>query len=223
MNKFFAVIAVAALGAAGAQSGVQVGQSGVELGLTGGYSGGLGAEGFVHVPEVAGPFGVKVSGSYTSADLINDSAEYGLLGTVGDAKADGLVTEAGRAVVLGVDGTYRLGQLAPGADATLYAGGRYGMFSGTVSPTDGSDSAVYSSNALGVGGGLQVAYPVANNVSLVGDLGVDQFFKAPITYSQGDQSDTAKPGDGANYEVKDEFLSQPGTVFKAKVGVKFSL
>ncbi|MFC6616946.1 hypothetical protein [Deinococcus radiophilus] len=39
MNKFFAVIAVAALGAAGAQSGVQVGQSGVELGLTGGYSG----------------------------------------------------------------------------------------------------------------------------------------------------------------------------------------
>lgn len=208
---------LATLGAASAQSGT------VELGLTGGYSGGLGGEAFVHVPNVAGPVGVKLSGSYSAADGINDSAILGL-GTVGDIIGSGIVTESGSHTVLGLDGTYRLGQIAHGADATLYAGGRYSMFSASLNATDGTGSMTYSSNAFGVGAGLQVAYPVARSVSLVGDMGVDQFFDGDITYRDSitGTSETSKPGD-ANYSTQNNLLNQPGTVFKAKVGVKIRL
>lgn len=217
MKKILMLVTLATLGAASAQSGT------VELGLTGGYSGGLGGEAFVHVPNVAGPVGVKVSGSYSAADGINDNANVGLV-TVADSKAAGYVTESGSQMVLGLDGTYRLGQLAPGADATLYAGGRYGKFSASLDATDGSGSSTYATNAFGVGAGLQVAYPVAGNVSLLGDLGVDQFFDGDITYTDTRTgiTETSKPGDAA-YATQNELLNQPGTVFKARVGVKVRL
>lgn len=219
MKKMLTVMVLATLGAAGAQSGVQVGQTGVELGLTGGVAGGAGAEAFVHVPAVVGPLGVKVSGSLTKvSDAVNDKEVTG--GLFDFAQAG--YTESGQRVVVGVDGTYRLGQLAPGADTTLYAGGRYGAFKSSV--TDGDkNTSTYASNAFGVGAGLQVAYPVASNLSVLGDVGVDQFFGGNITYTDASgRSETSRPGDAA-YTTQDAIFNQPGTVFKAKVGVKVKL
>ncbi|WP_261664335.1 hypothetical protein [Deinococcus sp. Marseille-Q6407] len=221
MKKILTVAVLAALGVAGAQSGArtQVGQSGVELGLTGGYAGGTGAEVFVHVPAVAGPMGVKVSGSFANIkDAVNDEAVTG--GLFDFAQAG--YTESGSQTVFGVDGTYRLGQVAQGADTLVYAGGRYGAFKANVSDGNGKTS-TYSSSAFGVGGGLQVAYPVANNVSVVGDLGVDQFFGGNITYTDSSgRSETSRPGDPA-YATQDEIFNQPSTDIKAKVGVKVRL
>lgn len=213
------VMVLASLSVAGAQRGTQVGQSGVELGLTGGFAGGTGAEAFVHVPAVAGPVGVKLSGSLTKiSDAVNDKAVT--QGLFDFAQAG--YTESGQQVVVGLDGTYRLGQVAPGADTTLYAGGRYSSFKASV--TDGGNNkSTYSTNAFGVGAGLQVAYPVASNVSLVGDMGVDQYFGGNITYTDSSgRSETSRPGDAA-YATQEDIINQPGTAFKAKVGVKVRL
>ena len=114
---------------AGAQS-----LNGIELGLTGGYASGLSGEFFVHAPNVAGPVGVKAGVAYTrAADAINDSSPElpGISGpndTFGKAKAEGRASESGSHTVVSLDGTYGLGELTPGVDATLYGGGRYGMF-----------------------------------------------------------------------------------------------
>ncbi|GHG01025.1 hypothetical protein GCM10017783_11530 [Deinococcus piscis] len=219
MKKMLTVMVLASLSVAGAQRGFQVGQTGVEVGLTGGVAGGSSAEGFVHVPAVAGPLGLKVSGRLSKiSDAVNDEAVT--QGLFDFAQAG--YTEAGQHVVLGVDGTYRLGQLSPGADTTLYAGGRYGAFNATVTDGDNKTS-TYATNAFGVGGGLQVAYPVASNLSVIGDVGVDQFFGGSITYTDSSgRSETSRPGDAA-YSTQDDILNQPGTVFKAKVGVKLKL
>ncbi|GGS15110.1 hypothetical protein GCM10008961_03010 [Deinococcus knuensis] len=215
------VLAIAASTAtAGAQS-----LSGVELGLTGGYAGGLSGEAFVHAPNVVGPVGVKAGVAVTrSADAINDSNDGTTDGsgpfTFGELKQSLGATESGSQTVVSLDGTYSLGEVAPGVDTTLYAGGRYGMFRSTEDY--GADGNVtYSSNSFGIGAGVMASYALSGNISLVGDLGVDHFFKSSITTGGSDTNagGTFNTGD-AGYSVYDDRFVRPGTNFKARVGVK---
>ena len=215
------ILAIAASTAtAGAQS-----LSGVELGLTGGYAGGLSGEAFVHAPNVIGPVGAKAGVAVTrSADAISDSSPRlpGISGpndTFGKAKADGNASESGSQTVVSLDGTYSLGEVAPGVDTTLYAGGRYGMFRSTANYGDNGGT-TYSSNAFGLGAGVMASYAMSGNISLVGDLGVDHFFKSAITTDDGNGNlDTIATSDGS-YNTFDSTMVRPGTNFKARVGIK---
>lgn len=216
MKKTLALILSAGLATAGAQTfGASFGSgSPLELGLTGGYAGGLSGEAFVHAPNLAGPFGLKVGASYTRAsDAINDASDLGA-GTFASAKAAG-ATERGSHTVLGVDGTYSVGELTPGVGATVYAGGRYGLFRATED-YGASGSTTYSSNAFGIGAGVMVSYALAGNLSLVGDLGVDQFFRSSISLSNGDTFATNEAGYS---DISNRFV-RPGTVLKARIGLK---
>lgn len=228
MKKLLALTISAGLATAGAQTSTATisatpifsSPSGIELGLTGGYSNGLSGGVFVHAPNVAGPFGVKASASYTrAADAINDSSElFPGTGTFGEAKAAG-ATESGSHTVFGVDGTYGLGELTPGVGATVYAGGRYGLFRSTED-YGATGSTTYSSNAFGIGAGLMVDYALAGNVSLVADLGVDQFFGSSINvFSSNGNSDTFATNDAGYSDISNRFV-RPGTVFKARIGIK---
>ncbi|MBB5233422.1 hypothetical protein [Deinococcus budaensis] len=233
MKKILALTLSAALATAGAQSvntipatPIGTGLSGVELGLTGGYAGGLSGELFVHVPNVAGPVGVKAGVSYTrAADAINDASPVDPTGlffpttyTFGQAKADGDASESGSRTVFSLDGTYNLGQLSPGLSSTLYAGGRYGMFRSTE--VFNEQPLVYTSSAFGLGAGVMLSYPVSGNLSLVGDLGVDQFFGSSITTRDADgNTDTFRSGEANYNDVSSRFV-RPGTVFKARIGIK---
>ncbi|UQN05379.1 hypothetical protein [Deinococcus sp. QL22] len=209
-----AVVAGMMTGAAGAQS-----LSGVELGLTGGYAGGLSGSVFVHSPNLLGPVGVKVSASYTNpSDSINDSSDLGV-GTFGSYKASGAATENGSHVTVGVDGTYSLGELAPGTDATLYAGGRYGMFKATED-YGATGSTTYSASSFGIGAGVMASYAIAGNLSIVGDLGVEQYFKSTIGVSNSNGATDSFTTDDAGYAAIDNRFVRPGTVFKARVGLK---
>ncbi|PTA69049.1 hypothetical protein [Deinococcus arcticus] len=210
-------------GTAGAQS-----LNGIELGLTGGYAGGLSGEFFVHAPNVVGPIGVKAGVAYTrAADAINDSAPTGLgpgsLATYGDLKKPtsqgGLgYTESGSHTVASLDGTYSVGELAPGVGAALYAGGRYGMFRSDIG--DSSQRTSYSSNAFGLGAGVMLSYALTGGLSLVGDLGVDTFFQSGITTNDNrGNTTTTNPGQG-DYNTVSNIFVRPGTVFKARIGVK---
>lgn len=234
MKKPLALILGAALSTAGAQAvntipatPVSMGLSGIELGLTGGYAGGLSGEVFLHAPNVSGAFGVKAGVSFTRpSDAINDNAPIDPTGTLfpttltyGEAKQQGLVTESGSRTVVSLDGTYNLGEVSPGLNTTFYAGGRYGMFRSTAD-FGKNGRQTFSSNAFGVGAGLMVSYPLSGNLSLVGDLGVDQFFGSSITVSSSNGNvDTFTQGDAGYNNVSNAFV-RPGTVFKARIGIK---
>ncbi|WP_019010130.1 hypothetical protein [Deinococcus aquatilis] len=212
-----AVVAGMMTGAAGAQS-----LSGVELGLTGGYAGGLSGSVFVHSPNLLGPVGVKVSASYTKpSDSINDDNKDALGNTFGSYKAAGAATESGSQTTVGVDGTYSLGELAPGTDATLYAGGRYGMFRATED-YGGTGSTTYSASSFGIGAGVMASYAIAGNLSIVGDLGVEQYFKSTINASSSNGTSDSFTTDDAGYANIDNRFVRPGTVFKARIGIKVS-
>ena len=197
----------------------------VELGLTAGYASGLSGEVFVHAPNVAGPIGVKLSAAYTSpGDSIRDDVSINPtlgLGTFGSYKAQGLASEGGSHVVVGLDGTYSLGEVTPGISVLGYAGGRYGMFKATETyANDAALSNTYSTSAFGVGVGAQLSYALAGNMSLVGDLGVDHFFNSAINISGG-ANDTYNTGEAGYNDLRSR-LAFPGTVFKAKLGLKLS-
>lgn len=232
MRNLIALTVLAATATAGAQS-----ISNVELGLTGGYAGGLSGEFFIHAPNIVGPIGLKAGVSYAnSADAINDAAPYDPTGvlfpstyTFGTAKQPTSsggqgVTESGSQVIFGIDGTYGLGELAPGIDTTLYAGGRYGMFRSTEAVSGASTT--YSSNQFGLGGGLMVGYALTGNLSLVGDIGADYFFKGPINYTSAKADGSTTQGTYATndplYATFDNRVVRPGTVFKAKIGIKYT-
>lgn len=196
----------------------------IELGLTAGYASGLSGEAFVHVPNLAGPIGVKLSAAYTAPrDSIVDNADpFGTGYTYGQFKANG-ATESGRHLLLGLDGTYNLGEVTPGIGALLYAGGRYGMFSADFTMPEGSVTGErtthYSMNSFGVGAGAQLSYALAGNLSLVGDLGVDQYFNSTLNVS-GASNDSFAPSE-ADYSKYRSIVAFPGTVFKARIGFKF--
>lgn len=194
-----------------------------ELGLTGGYASGLSGEVFVHAPNVAGPFGVKAGVAFTrAADAINDESNLGF-GTFGSYKAAG-ATESGSYTVASLDGTYSLGELSPGLDALIYAGGRYGMFRATEDYGSGLTT-TYTSNAFGIGAGLMASYALSGNLSLVGDLGLDHFFDSTINRStntaSGASSDSYAPGDAVYGDFDNRFV-RPGTYFKARLGIKMT-
>lgn len=196
-------------------------QQPLEFGLTGGYTGGLSGEAFVHMPNVAGPVGVKL-GVSTGAAQLNDSATFGSA-TYGDFKriaaaAGTTIRDGGSNTVISADGTYSLGEFAPGVDATVYAGARYGLFNRYISY--GTDSTAYSSGSFGVGGGVMASYALTPSTSIVGDLGANHFFSSGITSNDGTTSETLNPGE-EGYNDARSLLNLPGTQFKAHVGVKF--
>lgn len=222
MKKLIPLTILALTATAGAQS-----LSGVQLGLTGGYAGGLSGEIFVLTPNVVGPVGVKVGVATTrSADAINDAAPTGLggsLATYGDLKKPTSqggfgYSESGSATVTSVDATYGLGEVAPGIDATLYGGGRYGMFRATFG--DDATYTNYSSNAFGVGAGAMVSYALTGGLSLVGDLGVDHFFAADVNATDKNNNTTTYKAGSQTYAQDTAPFNRPGTNFKARVGVK---
>ena len=197
----------------------------LDLGLTGGYVGGGGFQVFVDYNNLIGPVGARLSiSSSSNGDGFNDDADLsgGLLGTIGQQKANGNISEE-RALrqTFGLDATYPLGQPLPGIATSVYGGLRYGSFTSRLTYRDGQ-STDYKSAAFGVGIGSQAAYLLTRNISIVGDLGVDQYFnKSDITASSGNNTDTFKAGEGG-YAAVDNVVNRPGTVFKAMIGVKYS-
>ncbi|MFC3835124.1 MULTISPECIES: hypothetical protein [Deinococcus] len=214
LTSLVAVTALATAATAGAQT--------FELGLTGGYAGGLSGEAFIHSPNLVGPVGVKFGVAYArAADAIRDSSDLGA-GTFASYKTSG-ATESGTHTIVGLDATYGLGELAPGVDTTLYAGARYGMFKSTEDY--GSNiNATYSTSSLGLGGGAMVSYALSGNLSLVGDLGADYFFKSTINRvnntAAGKTTDTYATNDPNYAGISDRFV-RPGVQFKARVGIKY--
>lgn len=221
MNKLLSLTTLALITAGSASAQSVVYRQPLELGLTGGYAGGLSGEAFVHAPNVAGPVGIKAGVAVSKASL-NEGAQFGGA-TYGDIKrtaaASGTpVTDGGTNTVVSLDGTYSLGELAPGVDATVYAGPRYGMFNRYV--TFGSSTTNFSSSAFGLGAGVMASYALTPSTSIVGDLGADHFFNSGITASQGGVNDTLNPGD-TGYDEMRSLTNVPGTQFKARIGVKF--
>ncbi|ADV68082.1 hypothetical protein [Deinococcus maricopensis] len=214
MKKTLMTLVLAGAATAAAQT------SNFQLGLTGGFSGGLGGEVSVHAPNLFNGLGLRATTAYTGVDAFNDqSTAFAAIGypTFAAYKTGTNSTESGSNTTVGVDVTYGLGTLAQNTTATLYAGPRYNMFRGTITtPGATTTTSDYTTNQFGLGAGVLLDYGIDRNLSLLGDLGFDQFFAAPIT-SNGV---TTQPGTDA-YRADDNLVNQPGSVFKFKVGIGY--
>lgn len=197
----------------------------IELGLIGGYANGKSVQVFVNYNNLAGPIGARLSVTNSSnGNGFDDNADLsaGLLGTIGQQKKSGLImVEGGSLTSYGLDATYDLGQPVPGVATSVYGGVRYGQFNSRLQYA--GQYTDYSSKAFGVGVGSQVGYLLTNNISLIGDLGVDQYFHSgPITSRDNkNNTDTFKPEE-ASYAAVNKAVIRPSTVFKAMLGVKYS-
>lgn len=207
----------------------------VELGLSAGYAGGLSGEAFVHAPYVYGPFGVKAGVSYANVGNFNydvDSSSL-LVATPSlictDPSGVYSCQTSGSNLIIGLDGTYALGEVSPGLDADLYAGVRYGMFNRSYTTFAGAQNVgttSYSMNAFGLGGGLMLGYAVNPGLSIFGDFGADYFFDSTLNQTgdlNGTTQTTAINTDNADYAALRSFTNMPNVNFKARVGVKFRL
>ena len=198
----------------------------LELGLTGGYAGGGNVGVFVGYKNLAGPIGARIGLSRTrNGNGFNDSADLsgGLLGTIGQQKANGNITgEAASSQILSADATYDLGQALPGVAVGLYGGLRYGAFNSRLT-FKGGQYTDYSSSALGVGIGSQAGYMITNNISVIGDLGVDQYFPGGTINTRDSQgnTDSFSRGEGG-YDNVNAAVRRPGTVAKASLGLKYT-
>jgi hypothetical protein len=197
----------------------------LELGLTGGYAGGGNVGVFVGYKNLAGPIGARIGLSRSrNNNGFNDDRDLsgGVLGTVGQNKANGNITgEAATAQTVSLDATYDLGQPLPGLETGIYAGLRYGAFNSRLT-FRGGQYTDYSSSAFGVGVGSQAGYLITNNISVVGDLGVDQYFPGNTINTRDSQgnTDSFQKGQGG-YDSVNAAVRRPGTVLKASLGLKY--
>lgn len=235
MKKMIALTALAGLATAGAQS-FTANLNNVEFGLRGGYEQGLSGGVTLHVRNVAGPIGVRLSADYSMvSDALNDNATFPLLGSFATLKSQG-VTESGHSTTVGLDATYTLPSTVPGVDAYVYGGGRYNNFNAVADFTKfgtpvaatavraaatTSNAVTYSTNQFGIGAGVVGQYALTSNLSLAGDLGVDYYFPSTITSNDGNGNSVDFAPGTAGYSDLDALVNQPTTSFKAKIGVVY--
>ncbi|WP_425147334.1 hypothetical protein [Deinococcus sp.] len=226
MNKITALTVLAGLTTAAAQTFTPV-PSNVELGLRGGYEQGLSGGVTLHVRNVAGPIGLRLSADYSNVtDSLNDNANVPLLGTWGSLKAQG-ATESGTSTTVGLDATYTLPSTVPGVDAYVYGGARYNNFNAVADFTNfgttGSNAgkSTYSTNQFGLGAGVVGQYALTPSLSLAGDLGIDYYFPSSIMTNDGNGNTATFTQGASGYSDLDALVNQPTTNFKAKIGIVY--
>lgn len=197
-----AVVVLSLVGAASAQT-----KQPIEVGAGVGYAGGLTGELTVHAPSVIGGVGVRGDVSYTGLSTPLKDVVQGN-------------TASGSNITMGLGATYPvMSDANTGLNAYVHGGVRYSIAKATETTPD-KKAASHSKNGFGIGGGVQVSYPIMSGLQATADLGVDHIFPADINVTEvGGNVKQYKPGAG-DYE-KAKFYSA-GTNFKARIGVKTS-
>jgi len=197
-----------------------------------GFYGELGGQLALVVEDLAPglPLGVRLGAGFATSDALDDGVELAPGTKWGDYKKNNKLNEWGQNVTLSLDVLYKLGgQMGLPVELAPYLGVRYNLFSGGFSDPEnnlpGTKSYTVTSNQLGLGAGVRLAYPLMSNLSLVGDLGVDYYLNAcfsgeVVDDSGGKTTSTTCPKD-TGYDNLDKFVTQPNWVFKLRLGAAY--
>jgi len=195
-----------------------------DFGISGGYFNGLSGEWSLTMRNLGRTnLGLRASVAYSSIDGFNDNAwaaenasnervtAGALYGTLGYSE------ESNMNLTLGLDGLFHLSYDAKsGLGFNGYVGGRYNMFSTTRFGPGGD--VTWTSNQVGIGGGVLVSYPIRRNVYFTSDVGIDHYFPAPITQC-GSDGVCMEWDENTNAPRGERFITPPSTVVKARVGL----
>jgi hypothetical protein len=201
----------------------------------GGYNFGLSLEFQGYVQNIAGsPFGGRVGFGFSfTSPFDDDDAFYGTSGAapeaglnrISDYKDNRLydANERGRNFTIALDGTYDLASLVNMDNmpfsASVYAGPRLNNFSGSIEVEDSIASV--SATQFGLGFGSLAFYPLTDNLSVVGDIGIDIYFDPTFNLSDDFGDLDVETGDTA-YDDYNSFITQPEVAARVKVGVVYS-
>lgn len=201
----------------------------------GSYNFGLSLDFYGYAQNIGGSaFGARVGFGFSFADAFeDDDAFYGASGAAPDASLGRIsdykdsanfdTSESGRNFTISLDGTFDLSD-AFSMDglpftASVYAGPRLNFFSGSFEVDDSIASV--TSSQFGLGFGSLAFYPLSDNLSLVGDIGVDIYFDSTFNLEDDFGDLNVESGDTA-YDDYDGLINQPSAAFKVKVGVIYS-
>ncbi|GLV47045.1 hypothetical protein TJA_02210 [Thermus sp. LT1-2-5] len=203
-----------------------------------GFYGGLGGQLAVVAEDFTPglPLGVRLGVGFAQSDALNDGETFTSIsasintGTTkwGDYKKNNELSEWGQNITLSLDVLYKVTGLGLPVEVAPYAGIRYNFFSGGFTDPNNNTSIksyAVSSNQLGFGAGVRLAYPLMPNLSVVGDLGVDYYlnacFKEVTEPDSGSKSEgSVCPGD-SGYDNYNKSITQPEWVFKLRVGAAY--
>jgi hypothetical protein len=206
--------------------------AGVSLG---GYNFGLSLEFQGYVQNIANsPFGARVGFGFSFTSPFDDNdAFYGTSGAapdgnltrISDYKERALydTSERGRNFTIALDGTYDLSSFVNMDSlpftANVYAGPRLNNFSGSIEVNDSIASV--SATQFGLGFGSMAFYPLSDNLSVVGDIGIDIYFDPTLNLSDDFGDLDVETGDTA-YDDYNGLITQPEVAARIKVGVIYS-
>jgi hypothetical protein len=201
----------------------------------GGYDFGLSLAFHGYAQNIGGSaFGARVGFGFSFTDAFeDDNAFYGASGAAPDSSftrisdyKDSLnfdTSESGRNFTVSLDGTFDLSEVfsmdSLPFTASVYAGPRLNFFSGSLEVDDSIASV--TSNQFGLGFGSLAFYPLSDNLSLVGDVGVDIYFDSTFNLADDFGDLGVEPGDTA-YDDYDGLINQPSLAVNVKVGVVYS-
>ena len=205
--------------------------AGVSLG---GYNFGLSLEFQGYIQNIAdSPFGGRVGFGFSFTDTFDDDdAFYGTSGAaptseprISDYKDNEFydTSERGRNFTLALDGTYDLSRLLDMGGlpftASAYAGPRLNTFNGSIEVDDSIASV--SATQFGLGFGSLAFYPLSDNLSVVGDIGIDIYFDPTFNLSDDFGDLDVDTGD-TSYDDYNSLITQPEIAARIKVGVVYS-
>jgi len=196
-----------------------------------GFYGGLGGQLAVVVEDLVQglPLGLRLGVGFAQSDALDDAYDLGGGTKWGDYKNTNQLSEWGQNITLSADVLYKVSVQGLPVEVAPYVGLRYNFFSGGYTDPQNNlpniKAETASSNQFGLGLGARLAYPLAPNLRVVGDLGVDYFFKACIEGrtepdAGSPTSQTVCPGDTA-YPNLDKFVTQPEWVLKLRLGLAY--
>jgi len=201
----------------------------------GGYNFGLSLEFQGYVNNIASsPFGARVGFGFSfTSPFDDDDAFYGTSGAAPEADLTRIsdykernvydTNERGRNFTIALDGTYDLASFVnmdnvPFA-ASIYAGPRFNSFSGSIEVNDSIASV--SATQFGLGFGSLAFYPLSDNLSVVGDIGIDIYFDPTFNLADDFGDLDVNTGDTA-YDDYNSLITQPEVAARVKVGVVYS-
>ena len=189
-------------------------------GVSLGYYGGFGIQGNVTVSHFVReiPLSLRLGIGYTSTDPGNPADARKIF--INDA-TNGVPEKSGEVWDLRADFIVPVRLFT---NSSIYAGVRYSMFTADFRFIDGNEFFTISSNAFGLGGGLETQFSLSSNLFLMFSAGADYYFSTKLS-----GHDTEYNSDGVNvnprrdytFDDADNAINQPKLQPRVMIGINY--
>lgn len=186
-----------------------------------GYNGGFGAQANITISnfKIRFPLSARIGIGYTTIDPGKPDAARKIF--INNA-TNGTPEESGRIWDLRFDMLIPINLLS---NSLIYFGPRYSMFTGNFRYIGGNEDFDVTTNQFGLGGGIEFQLPVAANIAMILNGGIEYFFESTLKghdTSYGPDGDVVNQREDYSYGDADDAINQPKILGRFMIGLNFS-